>query len=161
MKFNSPLLRLSYMMLNNGELKSCSINSPLWGIENFRCNIGMSILHQGVKEIGKIPHLSLVASHSWLMGNLFFTTCGFATTWWKIQSLFLLGKGLGQSLIVSRDWIYSAQSLIYVGLGSISSWDWFLALQSLQMIGKFLFVVPYTKFSLTIRQWDIPHKFSY
>ena len=49
------------MMLNNGELKSCSINSPLWGIENFRCNIGMSILHQGVKEIGQIPHLSLVA----------------------------------------------------------------------------------------------------
>ena len=74
MKFNSPLLRLSCMMLNNGELKSCSINSPLWGIENFRCNIGMSILHQGVKEIGQIPHLSLVASHSWLMGNLFFTT---------------------------------------------------------------------------------------
>ena len=62
---------LSCMMLNNGELKSCSINSPLWGIENFRCNIGMSILHQGVKEIGQIPHLSLVASHSWLMGNLF------------------------------------------------------------------------------------------
>ena len=43
----------------------------------------------------------------------------------------------------------------YEGLGSISSWDWFLVLQSLQMIGKFLFMVPYTNFSLTIRQWNM------
>ena len=59
--------------------------------------------------------------------------------------------GIGQSLVVSRDWIYSAQSLIDSlideGLGSISSWDWFLDLQSLQMSEKFLFMVPYTKFS--------------
>ena len=97
-----------------GEKKLCPINSPrvvpqlwwkwnhaisiphMWRIENFRCNVGMSILYQGGKKIGKIPYLSFVASHSWLMGNLFFTTCGFATTWWKIQSLFLLGEGLGQ-----------------------------------------------------------------
>ena len=29
--------------------------------------------------IGNIPHLSLVASHSWLMRNFVFITCGFAT----------------------------------------------------------------------------------
>ena len=50
--------------------------------------------------------------------------------------------GIGQSLLVSRDWFY----------GSISSRDWFLALQFLQMIEKFLLMVPHTKFSLTIRQ---------
>ena len=80
--------------LTIGELKLCSINSPcvvpqlwwkwnhaisiphVWRIENFRCNIGMSILYQGEKTICKIPHLSLAASHLWLMGNLFFSTCG-------------------------------------------------------------------------------------
>ena len=51
------------MMLNYGEIeigstvaemKSCYINSPSVKNRNFTCNIGMSILHQGVKEIGKI-----------------------------------------------------------------------------------------------------------
>ena len=56
----------------------------------------------------------------------------------------MVHSGLPQSLIVSRKF--------YEGLGSISSWDRFLALQSLQMIGKCPFMVPYTKFSLNIRQ---------
>ena len=54
-----------------------------WGIENFRCNIGMSILHQGVKEIGQIPHGESIFHHLWLCHYPFF----------------FLGKGLGQSSV--------------------------------------------------------------
>ena len=39
---------------------------PTMGIGNFRCNIGMSILHQGVKEIGQIPHGESIFHHLWL-----------------------------------------------------------------------------------------------
>ena len=94
MKFNSPLLKLSYMMLNNREL----INSPHVG--NWNCLYCGEIKSCYINS----PHVEDWNSKfcdSW--GILFFTTCGFATTWWKIQSLFLLGKGLGQSCLELRN----------------------------------------------------------
>ena len=39
-------------------------------------------------------------------------------------------------------------------LGSISSWDWLKTLQSLQMIGKFLFMVPYNKYISMLKKGD-------
>ena len=36
----------------------------------------------------KFPICHSWQSHSWLMRNLYFTTSGFATTWWNIQSPF-------------------------------------------------------------------------
>ena len=95
MTFNSPLLNNEELInsprvgnwncLYCGELKSCYINSPR--VEDWNSKILCAIweCQSFTKEkrgLGKI---------------LFFTTCGFATTWWKIQSLFLLGEGLGHS----------------------------------------------------------------
>ena len=48
---------------------------------------------KGLGEISPFVTRGKATRDSW--GILFFTTCGFATAWWKIQSLFLLGKGLG------------------------------------------------------------------
>ena len=101
MKFNSPLQRLSCMRLNYRKIKIMLYQFPMWGIEivstmvemkscytisphvenwNFTCNIGMSILHQGEKILVKF-HIEF------LIGNSFFTTCGF-TTRWKIHPFF-------------------------------------------------------------------------
>ena len=86
MKFNSPLLRLSSMMLNNGELKSALSIPHVWRIENFRCNIGMSILHQGVKEIGQIRAIELY-------------NCGHTNTWY--HSLGTLDSDFGLVIRIS------------------------------------------------------------
>ena len=46
--------------------------------------------------MGKIPHLSLVASHLWLMGNYIFPTRGFATHGGKIPSLLPILASISQ-----------------------------------------------------------------
>ena len=89
MKFNSPLLKLSYMMLNNGEMinsprvgnwnclycgeiKSCYINSP--HVEDWNSKFcvqygNVSPSPRRKRDWVKFPICHSWQSHSWLIGN--------------------------------------------------------------------------------------------